>query len=221
LTDITSIATFSPWYAMALKSDGTVWAWGTNYHYGFGDGTKYVTYTTPIQLPLSGITKIAAGLAHFVALGADQRVWGWGSGSDGRLGYGGNVDKEWPVLAQITGVKDISAGEHHTLAVKNDGTVWAWGNNQFLQLGVPILTNTLYLPVHAEGISNAARVFGAPEHSMALTTDGSLWVWGDNLCGEYGDGSVGNPNWVKVQVPNLPPITAVAVGDRHVLAATE
>ncbi len=218
LSDIESV-TVGSLYTMALKDDGTVWAWGDGSS-GFGDGSTD-DHTTPVQLPLSGIVKISSGSYHHVALGSNQVVYGWGLGTEGRLGYGGNVDKWAPVPAQISHVIDVSAGHRHTMAIKSDGSVWGWGGNDAGEVGVPPLTNKMYLPIEAEGISDVVSLTAGNWVTLALKEDGSLWVWGNNSYGAYGNGTQSGGTWIGVQVPGLPPIKLVATQYNHVLAATE
>ena len=87
---------------MALKSDGTVWAWGDNGYGQLGDGTT-TDRTTPVQVSgLSGVTAIAAGCYHTVALKSDGTVWAWGYNGYGQLGDGTTTQRTTPV--QVSGL---------------------------------------------------------------------------------------------------------------------
>ncbi|HEX8437973.1 MAG TPA: hypothetical protein VF697_22880 [Archangium sp.] len=71
---------------MALKGDGTVWAWGYNFYGQLGDGTT-TNRPAPVQVPgLSGVTAITAGGYHTVSLKGDGTVWAWGDNAHGQLG---------------------------------------------------------------------------------------------------------------------------------------
>ena len=124
-------------HVLALKSDGTVWAWGYNFFRELGDGTQ-TDRATPFQIPgLTGIAQVSASYYDSMALGSDGSVWAWGHNGFGELGDGTTTNRPTPVkLPGLSGVTQISAGYEHGLAVKSDGTVWAWGNNAFGQLGV-------------------------------------------------------------------------------------
>ena len=155
LTDVTAIAAGDK-HTVALKSDGTVVAWGFN---GYGQITGMPT-------GLTGVTSIAAGVGHTVALSSSGVVsaWGWnaygqttvpdgltgvtaiaGGGyhtvalkSDGTVvAWGSNEQGQMTVPAGLTEVTAISAGDHHTVALKSDGTVVAWGDNAEGQTTVP------------------------------------------------------------------------------------
>ena len=87
-------------HTVALKNDGTVWAWGRNNYGQLGDGTT-TDSDTPVQAggssPLSGIIAIAAGESHTLALKNDGTVWAWGRNYYGQLGDGTTTDSDTPV----------------------------------------------------------------------------------------------------------------------------
>ena len=134
-------------HTVALKSDGTVWTWGSNNYGQLGDGTgNYTSRATPYQIPgFSGVTAIAAGFGHTVALKGDGTVWVWGN-NDSRIdtwGIGVGRYSATPARIQgITGATAIAAGEGMTVALRSDGTVWTWGYEGYEVLGQPVPTNT-------------------------------------------------------------------------------
>ena len=76
------------YHSMALKSDGTVWAWGANYYGQLGDGST-TNRTTPVQVSgLTGVVAIAGGGNHSLALKSDGTVYAWGYNNRGQLGDG-------------------------------------------------------------------------------------------------------------------------------------
>ena len=77
ITDITAISAGGT-HALALKNDGTVWAWGSNYSGQLGDGTTTDRYTPLQVIGINGITAISAGWKYTVALKNDGTVWAWG-----------------------------------------------------------------------------------------------------------------------------------------------
>jgi alpha-tubulin suppressor-like RCC1 family protein len=112
----------------ALKSDGTVWAWGENDYGQLGDGT---TTSRAIPVQVSGVNKVVAIAArdygiHNLAVKSDGTVWEWPT-----------AERLTPV--HVTGLSEVVAvadGLAHSLALKHDGSVWAWGRNLRGQLGV-------------------------------------------------------------------------------------
>jgi alpha-tubulin suppressor-like RCC1 family protein len=129
LGGITAVAA-SGYYSVALKSDGSVWAWGNNAYGQLGDGTITDRYR---PVPVSGllnVTAIAGGVGHTVALRADGTAWAWGYNFFGQLGDGTTVPRLTPVPVKLAGgaplfgITAIAAGKYHTLALKGEGTVW-------------------------------------------------------------------------------------------------
>lgn len=107
---------------MALRGDGTVWAWGRNDYGQLGIGTLYRS-PTPAQVSgLTGVTAIAVGGYHCLALKDDGSVWAWGYNNHGQLGDGTTANRSTPVqIPGLTGVIAISAGGFHGAALRSDG----------------------------------------------------------------------------------------------------
>jgi alpha-tubulin suppressor-like RCC1 family protein len=145
-------------HTVALKSDGTVWAWGDNAYGQLGDGTT-AQRAAPVQVSgLAGVTAIAASQYHTVALKGDGTVWALGENGFGQLGDGTTTERDTPVqVTGLTGATGIAAGNCHTVALKSDGTVWGWGYNGFGQLGDGTTTAWRPTPVQASGISGVIR----------------------------------------------------------------
>jgi alpha-tubulin suppressor-like RCC1 family protein len=244
LTTVTAIAG-GVYHSLALKSDGTVWAWGQGYIGQLGDGNFYTTgnlgVATPVQVSgLTTVTAIAGGKNHCLALKSDGTVWAWGQGYYGQLGDGnfyttGYTGVATPVqVSGLTSVTAIAGGDLHSLALKSDGTVWAWGWGYFGQLGDGNLYESLprgvAAPVQVSGLTAVTAIAGGGDHSLALKSDGTVWAWGNGGWGQLGDGifySRGtftnplNPGVATpVQVSGLTAVTAIAGGGLHSLALT-
>ncbi len=144
-------------HSLALKSDGTVWAWGYNTHGQLGDGNYEEEYfRVPVQCSgLSGVITIACGEEHSIALKSDGTVWTWGDNEYGQLGLGDGTytDKYTPAqVNDLSGVTAIAGGEPQTLALKSDGTVWesGWGSDQLRQISdFNLNTNTTPTPIYS------------------------------------------------------------------------
>ncbi|REE98542.1 hypothetical protein [Thermomonospora umbrina] len=206
------------WHSLAVKSDGTVWAWGANGSGQLGDGTT-TGRTTPIQVPgLTGVVAVAANEAYSLALKSDGTVWAWGFNSSGQLGDGTTTTRTTPVqVSGLSGVVNISAGYGHAVAVKSDGTVWAWGANGSGQLGDGT-TNSRRTPVQVSNLTDASTSPGAlaagGNHSLVLKTDGTVVAFGSGGDGRLGNGGTAGSS-VPVAVQNLTAVTAVSAGWRH------
>jgi alpha-tubulin suppressor-like RCC1 family protein len=219
-------------HSLALKNDGTVWAWGWNEFGQLGDGTVNDS-AVPVQVRnLSGVTAIAAGQDHCLALKGDGSVWAWGANFSGDLGDGTTEHRNVPVQVQnLGGVTAIAAGDMHSLALKGDTTVRAWGENNVGQLGdgttmerhtpVQVLTEPLVIHPEAAGsiiapgssLSGVTAIAAGVEASLALMGDGSVWAWGPNT----GDGTF-NARLTARPVPHVNGVILIAAS-AHNLAA--
>jgi len=197
------------WYSLALKNDGTVWAWGGLS--SLGDGTTTDRWV-PVQVQgLSGIVAIAAGARHGLALKSDGSAWDWGWNGQLQLGDGTKTDRGTPARIEgLTGIAAVRAGEVHSLALKNDGSVWAWGGNTNGRLGDGTTTNRA-TPVRVRGISGVVAIAAGSHHNLALKNDGSVWAWGEGHYGQLGDGTAMD-RWLPVRVSGLSGVTAIAAG---------
>ena len=192
-SDSISAISAGSWHALALKSDGSLWAWGFNYQGRLGVGTGGLNdfRSTPTRVGASVDWKtISAGGSHTLALKTSGRLWAWGDNGYGQLGNGKDglanssftpieigIDADWV---------EISAGGSHSLARKSDGSLWAWGSNSYGQLGDGTKTNS-NIPVKVGTESNWKAISAGASHSLALKNDGSLWAWGANSYGQLGN----------------------------------
>ena len=217
LTGISKLAT--GWYhSLALRSDGTIWAWGYNGFGALGDGTTTDKVTPfPGGGSLTNVIDVAAGQYFSMALKNDGTVWSWGYNANGQLGDGTTTGKTTPVqVILLTGVTQIAAGQNHSLALKSDGTVWAWGYNGYGQLGNGTTTSASSA-VQVTGLSGVVRIAAGAYSSMALKSDGTVWAWGNNGYGELGDGGTLSSSSI-VSVSGLNNVIDIAMGDYHALA---
>ncbi|MEY2874757.1 MAG: hypothetical protein RLZZ373_2128 [Pseudomonadota bacterium] len=233
-------------HALALKTDGSLTAWGSGLA---GDGgSTYRLYPVPVKTTLgavlTGVASIATGGQFSVAARTDGTVWAWGTntlcvlGIDAALcpGLSGGapaplaspvLDLTGKPLANVSQV--AAAGTMHALALKKDGTVWSWGWEQYGHLGngAAFNTKTLAKPVlTAAGLplSNVVAVAAGVSHSVALLKDGTVYAWGYNAYGQLGTGTIGigTSSYRAIPVKSsasvaLTGVAAVAAGDSHTL----
>ena len=200
-------------HTVALKEDGTVWAWGDNSDGQLGDGTGQSRYV-PMQVAgLTNVIAVAAGGWHTVALKADGTVWTWGSNRWGQLGDGGAVDTRYvpEQIAGLTNVMAVAAGGDHTVALKADGTVWAWGSNGWGQMGNGSVGDK-HLPMQITGLANIAAVAAGSGHTVVLKEDGTVWACGNNDWGQLGGGDTTLSRYTPVQASGVDNVKAVAAG---------
>lgn len=123
-------------HTVALRQDGTVWAWGFNDLGQLGDGTTTRRLAQVQVQGLTGVTAIAAGYVHSVALLQDGTAWAWGYNLWGQLGDETFTARSTPVQVEgLTGVFTVTAGRFHTAAMSPEGAGWAWGRNNLGQVG--------------------------------------------------------------------------------------
>jgi alpha-tubulin suppressor-like RCC1 family protein len=182
LSGVTAIAAGNE-FALARLSNGTVMSWGSNAtaqlgvpaetkSIGEGETEEVEVLHSDVPLPvqqLSGVTAIAAGSDHALALLGDGEVSAWGGNGDGQLGNGaeGGTSNVPTAVPGLSGVTAIAAGAHHSLALLSGGSIEAWGYNPDGQLGNASNLNSP-VPVAVKGIGQVAGIAGGGSHSLSF-----------------------------------------------------
>ncbi|MDQ1122840.1 alpha-tubulin suppressor-like RCC1 family protein [Microbacterium trichothecenolyticum] len=167
LSNVTQIAGFAQG-GYAVKSDGTVWSWGSDYAGALGKGTTPVppqwsasaavyASSTPVQVQgLSGktVVQVAGSFAGGVVRTSDGAVYAWGDNTSGFVGDGTTTSRSsaTAVSGLTSGVARVTASGNSAYAIKSDGSVIAWGDNSTGQLGTGNTTNAT-TPVNVSGLS--------------------------------------------------------------------
>ena len=167
----------------ALKSDGTVWAWGLNQEEQLGDGNT-TNSSTPVQVSgLTSIVKLGGRGYHSLAVKSDGTVWTWGWDEYGALGNGvDDSNNDYLVPIEVAGVSNpimVTAGFNFSVALMQDHTLVAWGNNEEGEIGDGTTTNRL-TPIPVPGIDQVVWVSAGWTHMVAIRADGTVWTWGAN-----------------------------------------
>lgn len=165
-----------PTQNLAIKTDGSVWKWGQTVSQISG---------------LSNVVWAAVDSSHSVALQSDGSVWTWGSNNAGQLGDGTTTAHASPQkLSTLSGIVNVVTWKAHNFAIKSNGTLWAWGGND----GGSVLgngnTSNVLTPIQLSNLTNAIGVATNDYASLGVQTGGTLWGWGANVSGLFGDGSM-------------------------------
>ncbi len=209
-------------YGLALLASGTVAGWGINASANgsgvLGDGTT-VNHTSPAPVHnLTGITQIAGGAGHALAIGSGGQVWAWGSNAEGELGDGTLINRPTPQpVPGVTGIIQIAAGDGFSLALRSDGTVWGWGDDSSGQLGDGTTAPHRARFQHVPGLTGITQIAAGSSSSFAVRADGTLFAWGGNGSGQLGDGSTAARS-TPAPVAGLTGVTQVSSGLNHTLA---
>lgn len=203
-------------HTVAIKTDGTLWAWGSNIKGQLGDGTVD-HFNEPVNIDTStNWQEIATGALNSLALKSDGTLWAWGYNQDGQLGDGTNVDKYSPVqIGNATDWQNLNADYANVLAMKTDGTLWGWGWNNNGQIGDGTFENR-NSPVQIGTDSDWQVMDLGLNFSLAIKTDGTLWGWGSNYWGQLG-GSTNDGSNIPMLVNSDSTWQSIAAGNYHAL----
>ena len=218
LSDLTGVVEIAAGgsHSLARKSDGTVWAWGSDYEGRLGNDGEFNSSNLPVRVAsLANVVRISASDSHSLAVRADGTVWAWGANVFGQIGDGTTQERFVPVqVSGLTNVVEVSAGAEHSLARRSDGSVWAWGRNYHGQLGDDTTVDRL-TPVRVNGLVNVTMIAAGNSMSAARTADGGVWTWGANYEGQLGGGT-SDERFIPYRLA-ISDVASVSVGQGHML----
>jgi alpha-tubulin suppressor-like RCC1 family protein len=176
---------------MAIQSNGTLWAWGTNSYGQLGTNTTTLSnISSPVQVGTTSLwTQINCGYSGSnLALQSNGTLWSWGNNSFGQLGLSDQTHRSSPTqVGVLTSWSRIMANGNQSFAIQTPGTLWSWGLNSFGGLGLNTLTN-YSSPVQVGALSNWSQVVACSYYSTyGITSTGTLYVWGNNSQGQLGN----------------------------------
>jgi alpha-tubulin suppressor-like RCC1 family protein len=224
------ISSGSTWN-LALKSDGTVWAWGLNEYGVIANGTvKYAQFPTQIK-GLKDIVQVNAKSDFGMALDNTGKVWVWGKEynneeetdkshkMDNSNAIFTSKDATPKVISDISDVKEIDGYGNTAIAVKKDGTVWSWDNSK-----INIGKKNIVAPKQVQGLSDVKSIAMGETYNnndsyyaIALKNDGTVWDWGDSKNG-YIQRVNKNKESEPQQILYLKDVTKIDAGEDVLLA---
>ena len=164
-------------HALAIKTNGTLWAWGD---YGFGQTgidlnnlpAGWLGPHVPRQIGTdNNWQSLAAGAKTSMGIKTDGTLWVWGVNNVNQLGDGTNINRRF-VPYQIgtdTNWASINSGFQYCIALKTDGSMWAWGDNTYGQLGNGTTDNILVPTlVNVTGCTLANETFNLENSKVQL-----------------------------------------------------
>lgn len=185
-----------PARAAGIKTDGTLWIWGSNFEGVLGNNTSSGNRSSPIQTISSGtnwrkVAFDANGSAGGIK--SDGTLWMWGNSTSGALGnnLGGFNSRSSPVQTTSGGTNwaCISGGAVFFMATKTDGTLWVWGGGDFGKLGTNSTATVLVPTQTVSSGNNWKKISAFAQNAMSIKTDGTLWLWGRGYQGSLGNNS--------------------------------
>lgn len=192
----TSVSTGEP-HTVAIKSDGTLWTWGTNQYGQLGLGTANSAWNAPAQVGTSSWTAVAGGWYATHAIKADGKLFAWGFNVNSQLGDGTVVDRSSPVqigtsswlyLPTPDGEYGIGVG-----AIRSDYLFAGWGSNFYGSIGDGTSADRSTPTVHSSGpltflstptqlgtANNWVEIATGSNHTIARTSSNAVFGWGNN-----------------------------------------
>ncbi|MCL1993232.1 MAG: chromosome condensation regulator RCC1, partial [Spirochaetes bacterium] len=205
--------------ALAITTNGELWAWGGNWagQLGLGDD---VARSVPARVgSANNWASVSTNGGSSFAITTNGELFAWGNNWDSHLGFGDNIARSVPTrVGTANNWASVTTGERHTVAITTNGELWVWGSNDAggLGLGDSGWNTRRNTPTRVGNANNwVSAVAGTTNRTMAITANGELWAWGNNETGGLGLGDsgwdtnrntptrVGNAsNWVSVSITN-------------------
>jgi len=182
-------------HTLAIRTNGTAWAWGCAGSGRLGDNTT-VAKSSPVSV-VGGFADwcaVAAGCGHSLAVRTNGTAWAWGFAGGGVLGDNTTTAKSSPVsvVGGFTNWCAVAAGGRpiqssgHSVGIRTNGSVWAWGCNNAGQLGDNTAVSKSS-PVSIVGGFSWCKIAAGGQSTFAIRNDGTAWAWGCGLNGLLGD----------------------------------
>ena len=219
LTEVRSVSVGAD-HACAVRTDSSVWCWGSNKHGQLGDGTSTPT-AVPVRARIDRVVDVDTGALHTCAVRTTRSVWCWGSNRFHQLGQRRNSDVRVPTYVPRVRATAVAAGAAFTCVVSTANRSQCWGRNNYGQLSAPWGASR-HVPVTGarRGIT---EIEAGAEFVCARTTASTTWCWGRNRFGQLANGSnIAKATAQKVVPhPRIGLLSSVATGDTHACGVSQ
>jgi len=215
-------------HSVVIDKNGGFWGFGTS---SFGQCGQIIEAQFVPHLAFEGgFIWSRCAKKHTILMNGKGEVFSLGSNQYGQLGY--ETNEEANIIPKKIDfpepIRDVAVGSFHNLAISKDSSsIYAWGNNLYGQLGDNKMGN-LSIPVRISKLidSKYVKVAAGFSHSIALTTDGEIFVWGSNRQGQLGIPNVkATTTPIKLTIDELlnesEQIIDVSSGTAHNIAITD
>jgi alpha-tubulin suppressor-like RCC1 family protein len=209
-------------HSLAVRSNGTAWAWGFNGQGRLGDGTT-TNRSSPVSV-VGGFTdwcQVSAGYSHSLGVRCNGTAWAWGSGAAGRTGLDSTTNHSSPVsiVGGFTDWCQVSAGVTSSAGVRCNGTAWGWGGNDNGRLGDETLLSRSSPVSVVGGFTDWCQISAGLDFALGVRCDGTAWGWGFNGCGKLGNGDTSQRS-SPVQILGITNWRQVSAGDNASVGVT-
>ncbi|XP_039264808.2 uncharacterized protein LOC120340578 [Styela clava] len=170
------------------------------------------------------ITSASCGDEHTAFVTESGKLYVFGSNDWGQLGLGHTHQVNKPTCVKslkMHNVSMVACGRNHTIACTANNKIFVFGNNSDSQLGVDDIDSS-NLPLEVNVVNNGAikQIGAGADFSVALTSDGDIYVWGSNVEGQLGLGSEVNEAIKPTLLKTINQVKYVACGYYHMAAVT-
>jgi len=204
-------------HTLVLNNQGEVFTFGENHSGQLGLGHTE-GQSVPVKIEsLSGIKYVACGGNHSLVVHDSGEIFAFGGNRFGQLGIGNNINQLVPIkinyLMDIP-IQSVICGFEHSMALTNQGNVYSFGNNVKGQLGKGTSFNNSFIPVKIDMLGNIKQLSSGNSHTMALSNEGFIYVFGDNKQGQLGTGDR-KIRTVPIKLESVTSIVQVACGNAY------
>ena len=211
-------------FGCAIKSDDSLWCWGSNTGGRTGLNTSSGNTLIPTEVNGSGLWKQVSAGNHVCAIKQDDTLWCWGPNTNGRTGFNtGAGNTVVPTRVNLDTWKSVSAAEGgttaHTCAIKSDDSLWCWGSNANGRTGLNTAIGDTLDPVQVS-VGPWASVSAGPSHTCAIDNLGVLHCWGANDSAQLASGVLGGDVLLPTAIAEGGHWSMVQTGARHTCALT-